>query len=279
MGEAVAPPRSPATRPLVLLRAHQDIPKTREILAELDGSPCFDLVLSFDVTHSQPAAFPRRLLHDAASFAPLGLRTDAPQLLWRCGDLPLYLARQAFPAHDPLIQLDYDIAFPRGARDGLEQVLQAWAEHPARPGMIGSWLGTRWEGWAWHADARRAFPEVLGCMLAFIGLRAAAVDACLAARRREQQAPGYDPARAMNAEALMPSAVRAAGLGTLCLSELLPGSIGAESFYPSEPDQRVPNFLAREAAARFPDRLMVHPALDEAEHAARLEGARRLRGG
>ena len=72
----------------------------------------------------------------------IGLRSDALHLFWRCGDLPLYLARAAFPQHDPLIQLDHDIAFPNGAREALDLV-------------------PRWGGWMWHADACRAFPERL----------------------------------------------------------------------------------------------------------------------
>jgi len=223
--------------------------------------------------------FSPTLPFDAKDVATIGLRRDAPQLFWRCGDLPLYLARAAFPQHDPLIQLDYDIAFPKGAREALELVLRRWAEHPARPGMIGSWLGPRWDGWMWHADACRVFPEVLGCLLAFIGLSAAAVDVCLDARREEQSSVGYDPRRAMNAEALMPSAVQAAGLGILCLSALLPSSIATDSFYPSQPDLSMPNFLASEVQRAFPERLMVQPALDAEEHAARIRAAQALRRG
>ena len=266
-------------RPLVILRSHKCGQRTREALAELGGSRDYDLLLSFDVTQTPCPPFLPALAFDAQDVAAIGLRNDAPQLFWRCGDLPLYLARAAFPRHDPLIQLDYDIAFPNGARQALDLVLRTWAERPDRPGMIGSWLGPRWDGWMWHPDARRAFPEVLGCLLAFIGLSAAAVDVCLDARRAEQNSVDYEPSRAMNAEALMPSAVQAAGLGTLCLSALLPCSIATDSFYPSQPDLSMPNFLASEVRRAFPERLMVHPALDAEEYAARLKAAQALRPG
>lgn len=264
------PDARPPHRVAVLLRSHKAPQRTLEALQALSGSAAYDLFLCWDATGCEPPpAWPATVTHDLDRLARLGLRLDVPQLLWRCGDYPLHVARAELPGYALYIQLDYDIAFPRGGVTFLEALLDALARRPALPALIASWLGPRWPGWAWAAAARRRFEVVQGCLLAFLAVTPEALDVILRERRAEAALADLPAEGIMNAEALMPSTLHSLGLECVDLNRVLPGCIGEDSFRPGIPDLSTPNFLAARATRDFPERFMIHPALDSSEYAAR----------
>ncbi len=196
----------------VLIRTHYVDDQLLAFAGRLSEDGAFDVHVLADETRG-PLDFGSipKLSLTLESLAALGLYTQAPSLLWRCGDYGLYLARQALPQYDGFWMIEPDVRL-KAARPSD---ILARFPGPEEVDLLAGRLRPADDDWDWGVTMDPAAGPVWRCLFAVIRLSARAIDLLYDVRRRasaEHLAEGRDPKLWPNDEAFVASTLAHSGL-------------------------------------------------------------------
>ena len=109
----------------------------------------------------------------------LGLYDEVKNLLWRCGDYGLYVARQELPQYDAFWMVEPDVRL----NDSPPSAILARFPGPEAADFLAGWLRPAKPGWGWAARMNPDEGRIWRCLFCMVRLSARALDALLEARR------------------------------------------------------------------------------------------------
>jgi hypothetical protein len=221
-------------RTIVLVRTHFVSEKLLDLLRVLKEGVGYDLRVCADETRG-PVDLPRQLVlgHNAEMCSDLGLVDSFPYapLFWYFGDYALYCAYHFVPCYDYYVMIEYDVEFVRGTADALERVISRLipAEDPPYD-LVATHFERTDASWFWTRTCERRFKDVYSIFFPLVVLSRRGLE-YLYDWRKDEAANPCESGRHVFCEALVPSALMAAG-GYRCadLNSLLPGSWHAQTF-------------------------------------------------
>lgn len=254
-------------RVAVLIRTHVVNAKLWDLLDSLSGSPIFDLYVLADETHGPLAVSGAAVVsHTVRMCSELGLYTDFDNVLWKCGDYPIYCALSQLPDYDYYIQIEFDVQIVRKSPLYVERLIGRLRAHPDEQlDLVIPYLQLAGPQWMWASAAAKAYTSVYMGFFPFVVLSARAANYLLGERRKEalRILSGSD---IIHCEAFCGTALLAAGhYKCIGLDALIPGSISTDTFSV----QGQINFLLGAHVVRHPEVEMLHPVLDAKEFLSR----------
>ena len=191
------------SRTAVLIRTHYVDEQLRAFAERLRAGSEFDVYVVADETRGALdfGDIPKLSL-TAPILASLGLYGAAPDLLWRCGDYGLYVARRALPAYDAFWMIEPDVRLNAERPSGI----LARFPGPAEVDFLAGRLRPAEADWDWAAMMEPETGPVWRCLFALVRLSAPAIDLLLEVRRQataRHLSQGRDPAAWPNDEAFV----------------------------------------------------------------------------
>ena len=251
-------------RVAVVVRAHFDCEKLRDLTRILKTGTGYELFVFADQTHGPLELAGEPVIPCSEQMcAELGLVGSLPHesVFWYFGDYAFYCALQSIPGFDYYIMIDYDVELVRGNTYALESLI-ARLMPPGSPPLdhVGPFFGPANPEWCWSWACKGVFPKHYGSFFPLIVLSCRAAEYLYEWRRREAANPPANGQYIMS-EAFVPSALMAAG-GFSCaeLNSLLPGCSDRSTFRVLPPMQ-MGNLPAFDRTIEF-----VHPVYSEKEY-------------
>ena len=174
------PELSMPSRSLVVFRTHFIDQRLLDFIGLIAAAPDYEVVVAVDEisrtvdTHGLP-----KLSMNAAAFEALGLFTELGDLLWRCGDYPLYLARQAYPDAAHYWLIEYDVAINRPDPAGFfREFDDAHAQD-----FLSTHFRERESWWEWGDPMQGEYTVVWRSYFPLVRLSGRAIDFLLQRRR------------------------------------------------------------------------------------------------
>jgi hypothetical protein len=226
-------------RVAVLARIHNVTDKVTHLLEGLAGGRNYDFYVTPNVSRgSLEFGDYAYVPYSTAHYNALGFDSCSEYFLLHCSDILFSVIREQIPDYDHYILVEYDVHFPRPARDFMDRVAQALTSGQHRDvDLSGTQLGPRDPWWMWSANVRRYYPEVLGVFYPFVIMSNRAIGELLKLRREERRATGLTDAtqtddvnNLMYCEAFTASALKASGYRLLDLNDMFPGCYKWELF-------------------------------------------------
>ncbi len=102
------------SKSLIVFRTHFVDRRLLDLIESIWTAPDYEVVVAVDeVIGTIDTKEAPKLSMTAVPFDALGLYTELYDMLWRCGDYLLYLARQAYPGAASYWLIEYDVAINR----------------------------------------------------------------------------------------------------------------------------------------------------------------------
>ena len=168
------PPKS-----LVVVRTHFVDQRLLHLIEAIDAAPEYQVVVAVDEMRRpvDTKGF-AKLSMTAAAFDELGLYTEIDDLLWRCGDYPLYLARRAFPDFAGYWLIEYDVAINRADPVSFFREFDGTHAHD----FLSTHFREREPGWNWGDPMQSEYPVVWRSYFPLVRLSGRAIDFLLERR-------------------------------------------------------------------------------------------------
>jgi hypothetical protein len=255
------PNPKPVPKVAVLIRTHLNNPKLADLANILAQSNCYDLYICADCTNGEVSFEGMPVLrHVAADAERLGLPTAQPNLLWYCGDYPLYFSFEQIPDYDYYIMVEYDVHIVNRTPLVIEGLIN-------RLGFGGDrrvdFVGTRsFQGRldeSWGITVKGRYPEAHLSLFPFVAVSQAALAFLLGERRAERRSPA-ESGVIMFCEAFVPSALKANGFCVVDVTALLDGAVQNGTF--RVPSDQGPMLLGQKLDLD-PRTQLIHPVYDE----------------
>ena len=207
------------SRAAVLIRTHYLDEPLLDLAGRLRRDGMFDVFILADETHGalDTGDLPKVSLTVAAT-SGLGLYHAAPNLLWRCGDYGLYVARQALPRYDAFWMVEPDVRLNAARPSDI----LARFPGPDAIDLLAARLGPAAADWDWALTLDAAEGPIIRCLFALVRLSVRAIDVLLEARRQASLAHlelGRDPALWSNDEVFVASTLARRGLACRDLND------------------------------------------------------------
>lgn len=169
------------SRTAVLIRTHYADEQLRAFAATLRSERMFDVYALVDETRGAVdlGDIPKIAVSMEAA-AELGLCVATPNLLWRCGDYGLYLARRALPGYDAFWMIEPDVRLWSAAPSSILSKFPP----PDEADFLAAHLRPAEPDWNWGRTMDLADGPVWRCLFALVRLSGRALDAMLVERRR-----------------------------------------------------------------------------------------------
>ncbi len=167
------------SRNLVVFRTHFLDQRLLDFIGSITAAPDYEVVVAVDETggtidtHGLP-----KLSMTAAAFDALGLYTAIGDLLWRCGDYPLYLARRAYPDAAHYWLIEYDVAINRPDPAGFFREFDAVHAHD----FLSTHFRERESWWEWGDQMQGEYTVVWRSYFPLVRLSGRAIDFLLEQR-------------------------------------------------------------------------------------------------
>ena len=168
------------SRSLVIFRTHFVDQRLLDFINLITPAPDYEVVVAVDEIKGtiDTQGLPK-LSMTAAAFDALGLYTELGDLLWRCGDYPLYLARQAYPDAAHYWLIEYDVAINRPDPAGFFREFDAVHAHD----FLSTHFREREPWWEWGDQMQGEYTVVWRCYFPLVRLSGRAIDFLLERRR------------------------------------------------------------------------------------------------
>jgi hypothetical protein len=254
-------PRNSDPRVALLVRTHKVNEKLFDLLDLLSQSRRHDLFVTADETQGPlDVGGYAKLPHTVDSCRQFGLSTRHANILWHCGDYPLYFAAAAAPGYDYYAMIEYDVDLVRKSPLFLEGLYARL--HDSGAEFIAEGASSAYSGWCWEAAARRTFPVVYTSgIFAFVIASKRALDHLLEARRREAST-GVTDDEIIHCEAFCVSALKAGGYQCAAINSLIENALHGASYHPGVPDKLDGDHLLNHYRIEQPTVEIVHPVYD-----------------
>jgi hypothetical protein len=170
-------------RVALLVRTHLVNEKLFDLLDLLNQSRRYDLFVSADETSGtlDLGGF-AKLPHTTRSCVEHGLCSDHEQILWHCGDYPLYFAAAEKPDYDYYAMIEYDVDLVRRSPLFIEGLISRLED--ADFVVAGGYHAHA--DWPWAKSAAKRFSVVYSTgLFAFLIVSRRALEYLLEARRSE----------------------------------------------------------------------------------------------
>ena len=180
---------------LIVFRTHFVDQRVLAFIESIRTAPDYDVVIAADEinraieTHGIP-----KLSMTVASFDKLGLHTELYDMLWRCGDYSLYLARQTYPDATNYWLIEYDVAINRPDPINFFREFDTAHTHD----FLSTHFREREPGWNWGNPMQGEYAVVWRSYFPLIRLSGRAIDfllerRVLASNRVRKIAPQFRP--------------------------------------------------------------------------------------
>ena len=183
------------SKSLVIFRTHFVDERLFDLIGSIRAAPDYEVVIAADETRYtiDTRGIPK-LSMTVAPFDALGLYTELWDMLWRCGDYPLYLARQTYPDATNYWLIEYDVAINRPDPVGFFRDHDTAHAHD----LLSSHFREREPGWAWGDPMQGEYAVVWRSYFPLVRLSGRAIDfllerRVLASDRIRTIAPGFRP--------------------------------------------------------------------------------------
>lgn len=261
-------------RVALLVRTHVVNDKLFDLLDVLNQSRRYDLFVSADESGGG-LAVPGydKLPHTVDTCAQFGLSTQHEQLLWHCGDYPLYFAAADLPDYDYYAMIEYDVDLVRKSPLVVEGLISRLRHSGNRSAdLVSQHTNRAWPHWPWAKAASRLFSPVYTTgIFAFVIASKRALNHLLELRRQEARS-GVTGDDIVHCEAFCGSALIAGGFACEPFNSLLQGVLDNESFHPSDPERPDTHHLLGRYRVDDPRVELVHPVYDLEGYLDRLLG-------
>ncbi len=261
-------------RVAVLIRTHLVNPKLYHLFDCLSGSPFFDVYILADETRGRlEIQGPRVVSHTIEMCQSLGLNvapTNHANVLWLCGDYPLYCAYETLRDYEYYAMIEFDVHMVRENPLFLEGIIHRLQGDAGSLDLVSTSVTEARPGWELGDVARRVYDKVYyGGIFSFVVASAKAIHYLKNTRLAEGKSTRNGGAL-IHCEAFVLTALMAGGrFNCASLTNLIPGCIG-RSYHPGRLDLFEPNYLL--GSAFDPDRRieMMHPVLDARDYLTKL---------
>ncbi len=180
---------------LIVFRTHFLDQRLLALIESIRSAPDYEVVVAADEigrtveTYGVP-----KISMTAAPFDALGLYTELYDMLWRCGDYPLYLARQAYPDAANYWLIEYDVAINRPDPIGFFRDHDVAHTHD----LLSTHFREREPGWHWGDPMQGEYDVVWRSYFPLVRLSGRAIDFLLerrvmASNRIRAIAPQFRP--------------------------------------------------------------------------------------
>ena len=174
-----------------------------------DGS--FDVFMLCDETRGpvETGDLPKISISPQA-LRDLGLYGEVKNLLWRCGDYGLYVARRELPQYGAFWLVEPDVRL----NDTPPWAILARFPGPEAADFLAGWLRPAKPGWGWTRRMRAEEGPTWRCLFSMVRLSARALDALAEARRaasEDHRKHGRDPDAWPNDEVFVASTLMRQG--------------------------------------------------------------------
>lgn len=261
-------PPNDSPRVALLVRTHLVNDKLLDLLDVLNQSRRYDLFVIADETRGplEPGGY-QKISHSTDSCRQFGLSAEHPNILWHCGDYPLYFAAAELIGYDYYGMIEYDVDLVRRSPLFLEGLIARL--HESGADFVSEDASPAPASWCWIEAARPVFPVVYSSgIFALVFASARALEFLLQARRREALA-GVTDHHIVHCEAFCVSALMSAGYPCATLNSLLDAVVHHSSFHTRSPDNLESDYLLRRYRIEDPRIEIVHPVYDLASYLER----------
>jgi hypothetical protein len=254
------PPNS-SPRVALLVRTHRVNEKLFDLLDLLNQSRRYDLFVTADETRGPlDVGGYTKLPHTVDTCRQFGLSTQHLNILWHCGDYPLYFAAAEAPGYDYYAMIEYDVDLVRKSPLFLEGLIARLPDSGAE--FIAEGSNPAWSGWCWAEAARRTFPRVYTSgIFAFVIASRDALLHLLEARRQEALTGVVDN-DIIHCEAFCVSSLMASGYPCASINSIIDNAVHGSSYHPGIPDNLDGEFLLNHYRLEQPTVEIVHPVYD-----------------
>ena len=172
--EPYVPPRN-----LVVLRTHFVDQRLLDFSESVEAAPDYDVVVAIDETRGPVDTFGiAKLSMTTEVFDGLGVYTALSDMLWRCGDYPLYLARRHRPDFANYWLIEYDVAINRPDAVGFFQEFDGTHDHD----FLSTYFHEREADWRFGDTMQAEYPVVWRAYFPLVRLSGRAIDFLLQRR-------------------------------------------------------------------------------------------------
>lgn len=160
------------TRNAIIIRTHFIDEALRARARALAAPGTHEVIFALDAASgiAQVDGF-KSFMVSKAAYAALNLFVAGDDLLWRCGDYVLALARQLFPEHPYFWMMEYDVFINRPDPASFFAEIDAASDHD----FIAAYIGKSAPGWMWHDYMTRLCETPYQCFFPLTRLSARAV--------------------------------------------------------------------------------------------------------
>jgi hypothetical protein len=248
-------------RVALLVRTHLVNDKLFDLLDVLNESRRYDLFVTADETRGAlDVRGYTKLSHTADSCGVYGLCTNHPNILWHCGDYPLYFAAAEIPGYDYYAMIEYDVDLVRKSPLFVEGLISRLHDYGAD--FVAESAHLAYPAWGWGNAARRMFPIAYSSgIFAFVIVSKRAVDHLFEVRRGEALA-GAANDDIVHCEAFCVSALKNAGYACVPINSVIEGAVDSSSFHSTTLDHLDADFLLNHYHIDNPRVEIVHPVYD-----------------
>ncbi len=247
----------------LLVRTHLVNEKLFDLLDVLNQSRRYDLFVLADETRGplETRGY-AKLTHSVDMVSRYGLSHRHPNVLWHCGDYPLYFAAAEIPGYDYYGMIEYDVDLVRRSPLFLEGLISRLCGDRGSVDFVSAGTGRAEAQWGWTEAASRIFPVVYTTgLFAFLIVSQRAIDCLIAARRKEARS-GAAGADIVHCEAFCVSALMEAGLACAPINSLVEHAVNYATFHPGSLELPDGEFLLNDYRIDDPRVEMVHPVYD-----------------
>ena len=171
-------PRMPSKN-LIVFRTHFLDQRLLGLIESIRSAPDYEVVVAADeIGRTVEAHGVPKISMTAALFDALGLFTELGDMLWRCGDYPLYLARQAYPDAVNYWLIEYDVAINRPDPVGFFREHDTAYAHD----LLSTHFREREPGWHWGDPMQGEYAVVWRSYFPLVRLSGRAIDFLLERR-------------------------------------------------------------------------------------------------
>jgi len=212
--------------------------------------------------------------HSIALCSSLGLNvspSNHPNVLWLCGDYPIYCAVNALPNYDHYIMLEFDVHFVRRNPLFLEGVINRLSgDRQVKLDFVSAIVVPASIDYSPAIPASRFYKEIYySGIFSLVCLSKRAVNYLFKSRLDEGMNIGED-GLLIHCEVFAITALMNAGtFKCMGLNTLIPGCLG-KTYHPGRPDFFEPNYLLGLPVDEDPRIEIVHPVLDARDYLQRL---------
>jgi hypothetical protein len=211
----------------ILVRAHRVDEKFHDLMRKLaSGRSGFDVYPLIDETKGrQSVTYGNVIWHSAQACRELGLSQPKQDLLWHCGDFPLYFALRSIPDYKYYIMIEYDVDLVKDDSSFFNDIcIRLKDPHFADLDVAALQFGKLGERSGWYSACVKAFPDRF-CHFAYFPLIIVSkrVSAHLFAQRQLEALRNTDDTDVVHCEAFVASCAMAGGFRCADVNDLMPG--------------------------------------------------------